>query len=107
MLRETSVLRLRLAGRGREGGDFVTVVIEGEDESMMKGRVRCLECDWGRVVGEVEYEALLGVFIRNPGYLCPNRGERTGQTYFCMATFSGRAGGQRAPHHHAHGLTWQ
>ena len=48
MLRETSVLGLRCTGRGREGRVFVTTVIEGEDEEVMKGGVWDLE--W--VIGE-------------------------------------------------------
>ena len=40
VLRETSVLGRRLAGRGRSKA-WVTVVIEGEDEEVVKSGVRC------------------------------------------------------------------
>ena len=47
MLREISVLGVRLAVRGREGRAFVIVIIEGEGEDVIESRVWCLECDWG------------------------------------------------------------
>ena len=47
MLRETSVLGVKLAGRGREGRAFVIVIIEGEGEDAMESRVCWLECAWG------------------------------------------------------------
>jgi len=46
VLRETSVLGRRLAGKGRGSKTSVTMVIEGEDEDAMKSRVRCLEREW-------------------------------------------------------------
>ena len=43
VLRETSVLGQRLAGRGREGGAFLTMVIKGEGEDAMKRCACCLD----------------------------------------------------------------
>ena len=86
----------------------MTVVIEGEDEDVMKSGACCLECELGRVVGEDEATSR-GVFIQNPGCVCPSRGEKIGQTCrrFCMTTLPGRADGQRAPSYRAHGPMWQ
>ena len=44
-MRETSVLGRRLAGRGRRSRTFVTIVIEGDGEDVMKSRVSWLEYD--------------------------------------------------------------
>ena len=45
VLRETSVLGPRLAGRGRGSKALVTVVIEGEGEEAVKSGVRRSEYD--------------------------------------------------------------
>ena len=47
MLRETSVLGVRFAVRGKEGRAFGIVIIEGEGEDAIENRVWCLACDWG------------------------------------------------------------
>ena len=86
MLRETSVLGRRLAGKGIGSGASVTMVIEGEDEGVMKSGVRCLECDSVRVGGEDE-AASREVFIGNSRWACPGRGELVGQTRLSMSLF--------------------
>jgi hypothetical protein len=60
VLRETSVLGLRLAGRGRVGGAFLTVVMEGGDEDVMNREICCL--DWRREVGEDEAASPGGIY---------------------------------------------
>jgi len=52
VMRETSVLGRRLAGRGRRSRTFLTIVIEGEDEDVMESRVCRLECVGGESEGE-------------------------------------------------------
>ena len=69
VLRETSVLGLKLAGGG-EGRAFVTVVIEGERRDVMKRGV-----GWFGVSGLVgPMPPLEAVFMGCSRCVCPSRG---------------------------------
>ena len=77
MLRETSVLGLRLAGTKREGRAFVTLVIEGEHKNAVKSEERSSERGWGWEWLVRMKLTLEGVFIGSPRWVGPSHGEKT------------------------------